>query len=68
VQGLHNEKLYGPSTGKSLDKQDGILLDELELRQDVQEAVVRIWSKISSENLNKISDMDAYKQEFLKLL
>ncbi|MDR1528683.1 MAG: trans-2-enoyl-CoA reductase family protein [Puniceicoccales bacterium] len=64
---LFSERLYGPHAGKSLDEHGRIRLDDFELNRDVQDAVVKIWPKISTENLKEFSDMDGYKQEFLKL-
>ncbi|MDR2778859.1 MAG: trans-2-enoyl-CoA reductase family protein [Puniceicoccales bacterium] len=64
---LFSDRLYGPSAGKSLDEQGRIRLDEFELHQDIQDAVAKVWPKISTENLKELSDIDGYKQEFLKL-
>jgi enoyl-[acyl-carrier protein] reductase/trans-2-enoyl-CoA reductase (NAD+) len=64
---LFSEKLYGPHVGKSLDEQGRIRLDDIELSRDVQDAIGRIWPKISTENLKEFSDIGGYKQEFLKL-
>jgi enoyl-[acyl-carrier protein] reductase/trans-2-enoyl-CoA reductase (NAD+) len=64
---LFGERLYGPHAGKSLDEQGRIRLDDFELNRDVQDAIAKIWPKISTENLKGFSDIDGYKQEFLKL-
>ncbi|MDR0693190.1 MAG: trans-2-enoyl-CoA reductase family protein [Puniceicoccales bacterium] len=64
---LFSERLYGPHAGKSLDEQGRIRLDDFELNRDVQDAIAKIWPKISTENLKEFSDIDGYKQEFLKL-
>jgi enoyl-[acyl-carrier protein] reductase/trans-2-enoyl-CoA reductase (NAD+) len=64
---LFSEKLYGSHAGKSLDEHGRIRLDDFELNRDVQDAIAKIWPKISTENLKELSDMDGYKQEFLKL-
>ncbi|MDR1890628.1 MAG: trans-2-enoyl-CoA reductase family protein [Puniceicoccales bacterium] len=64
---LFDDRLYGPYAGKFLDEQGRIRLDEFELKKDVQDAVAKIWPAISTENLKELSDIDGYKQEFLKL-
>ncbi|MDR0742040.1 MAG: trans-2-enoyl-CoA reductase family protein [Puniceicoccales bacterium] len=64
---LFSERLYGSHAGKSLDEHGRIRLDDFELNRDVQDAVAKIWPKISTENLKELSDIDGYKQEFLKL-
>ncbi|MDR1401759.1 MAG: trans-2-enoyl-CoA reductase family protein [Puniceicoccales bacterium] len=64
---LFRDHLYGISPMKSLDDEGRIRLDEFELSEDVQHAVLDIWPKISTENLNQLSDIKGYKQEFLKL-
>jgi enoyl-[acyl-carrier protein] reductase/trans-2-enoyl-CoA reductase (NAD+) len=50
-----------------VDEQGRIRLDDFELNRDVQDAIAKIWPKISTENLKELSDIDGYKQEFLKL-
>ncbi len=42
-------------------------IDDLELRDDIQQAVFEIWPKVSTENLNELTDFEGYKKEFLKL-
>ena len=42
-------------------------MDDLEMREDVQQAVDAVWEKVSTENLSEISDIAGYKEEFLKL-
>ena len=42
-------------------------IDNLELRPDVQEEVFKIWPKVTTENLNELTDFAGYKKEFLKL-
>ncbi|MDR1255855.1 MAG: trans-2-enoyl-CoA reductase family protein [Puniceicoccales bacterium] len=62
---LFKNHLYG--SDESVDTDGRIRIDNLEMREDVQEAVIEIWNKASTENLRGITDIDAYRKEFLKL-
>lgn len=47
---------------------DGLVrIDDLEMRDDVQKEVFEIWPKISTENLESLSDFAGYQSGFLKL-
>jgi len=47
---------------------DGLVrIDDLEMRDDVQKEVFEIWPKISTENLETLSDFAGYQSGFLKL-
>ncbi|MFP4166728.1 MAG: enoyl-ACP reductase FabV [Opitutales bacterium] len=62
---LFNERLYGGEA--EFDEAGRIRLDDFELRLDVQQEVIAIWSKITSETLNELSDYEGYKENFLRL-
>lgn len=49
------------------DDEGRVRIDDLELREDVQQAVFDIWPKVTTENLNELTDYAGYKSEFLKL-
>jgi enoyl-[acyl-carrier protein] reductase/trans-2-enoyl-CoA reductase (NAD+) len=51
----------------NLDKAQRIRLDDLELREDVQAEVAKIWQQIQTENLEKESDILGYRKEFYQL-
>ena len=42
-------------------------IDDLELRDDVQSEVFGLWEKVTTQNLNELTDFVGYKSEFLKL-
>ena len=42
-------------------------MDELEMSAEIQAKVAQSWAKISTENLNELTDFAGYKQEFLSL-
>ena len=49
------------------DEQRLIRLDDLELRDDVQSAVMDLWSQATSENLEEISDLAGFRLDFNNL-
>ncbi|MCR8924011.1 trans-2-enoyl-CoA reductase family protein [Dasania sp. GY-MA-18] len=62
---LFRESLYG-STPK-LDEDGRLRADYKELMPHVQRKVEDLWAQINDDNLFEISDMQGYKDEFLKL-
>ena len=62
---LFRESLYG-STPK-LDEDGRLRADYKELMPHVQRKVEDLWAQINDDNLFEISDMQGYKEEFLKL-
>lgn len=59
-------KLYAAG-GPQLDKAGMMRLDDLEMRPDVQKAVNDVWKVIDSENLEELSDIDGYWNDFYNL-
>lgn len=59
-------QLYG---GGALRQDDAgrIRMDELELEPKIQQFVADNWSTITEENLDAVTDFEAYKQAFLEL-
>ena len=51
----------------SLDGEGLIRLDDLELRDDIQTAVAGLWEKVSTENIEELSDIAVFRQEFNNL-
>ena len=60
---LYKEKMFG-SQGVVLEEDGMIHMDDWEMRQDVQEAVMEIWKKIDSSNLLELSDVEGYWDDF----
>lgn len=61
---LFDQKLSGtPVT----DDQGRVRLDDYEMRDDVQQAVMEIWSQLTNENLAQYADIDTYEQDFLNI-
>jgi enoyl-[acyl-carrier protein] reductase/trans-2-enoyl-CoA reductase (NAD+) len=62
---LFGNNLYGSSG--SIDADGRIRIDDFEMREDVQAAVIELWNKVFTENLCETTDIAGYRQEFLKL-
>ena len=62
---LFRESLYGNEP--KLDEDGRLRADYKELMPEVQRKVEDLWAQINDENLFEISDMNGYKEEFLKL-
>ncbi|WP_293916101.1 MULTISPECIES: enoyl-ACP reductase FabV [unclassified Sphingobacterium] len=66
IQRLFAERLYLDSTIPTDDK-GRIRIDDLEMREDVQEEVAKLWDQVTTENLSDISDIKGYRDEFFSL-
>jgi enoyl-[acyl-carrier protein] reductase/trans-2-enoyl-CoA reductase (NAD+) len=42
-------------------------VDELEMREDVQAEVAKIWTTVSDQDLMQVADVKGYNSDFLKL-
>jgi len=62
---LFRESLYGETP--HLDDDGRLRADYKELTTEVQGKIEALWDKITDDNLNQISDMQGYKDEFLRL-
>jgi enoyl-[acyl-carrier protein] reductase/trans-2-enoyl-CoA reductase (NAD+) len=60
------EHLTAGKTPKT-DEQGRIRLDDLELREDVQTEVMRLWGRATTENLEEISDLAGFRLDFSNL-
>ena len=65
IQRLMADFLYAGET--AVDEAGRIRVDDWEMRDDVQDAVIEPWEKVTSENLNELTDFAGYQSEFLKL-
>lgn len=63
---LFSTQIYG-SHELRVDKAGRIRMDELELREDVQNTVEALWDKVNTENLYELTDFKGYQADFLKL-
>ncbi len=66
INRLFRTQLY-KNSGAELDDTARIRMDDLELRDDVQNKVKKLWSQVTNENIFELTDYQGYKNEFLKL-
>jgi enoyl-[acyl-carrier protein] reductase / trans-2-enoyl-CoA reductase (NAD+) len=62
---LFAECLYSDSP--RLDDEGRTRVDELELRDEIQDKVIELWDKITTENIPELTDFTGYQAEFLRL-
>lgn len=62
---LFAERLYGGEL--NLDGHNRIRIDDLEMKSEVQDEVSRLWTQVATENLENISDIQGYRNDFLNL-
>lgn len=65
VHGLFTDCIYAEDA--ELDDMQRWRMDGKELDDAIQSAVAELWEKVTTENLDEISDYAGYQQEFLKL-
>ncbi len=63
---LLKDRLYAGPTVPT-DESGRIRIDELELREDVQTRIDSLWQSVNTQNLESISDVRGFREEFLKL-
>lgn len=63
---LFSEHLYA-ALPKPRDKDGFIRLDDLEMRQDVQDSIMNLWSQVSNENIMQMADIEGYRHDFYQL-
>ena len=66
IQRLFEARLFS-NGGIPTDEEGRIRIDDLEMREDVQEAVAALWQQATTESLPEIGDLNGYKQDFLNL-
>ncbi|MDF2505113.1 enoyl-ACP reductase FabV [Clostridium sp.] len=50
-----------------LDEANRIRLDDMEMREDVQEEVRDTWNKITTENIKELTNIESFRKDFFKL-
>jgi enoyl-[acyl-carrier protein] reductase/trans-2-enoyl-CoA reductase (NAD+) len=66
IQRLFAERLCNGASVQ-LDDSGRIRIDDVEMLPDIQAAVAELWPAVTTENLAKISDIQGYREEFLRL-
>ena len=67
IQRLFADRLYTGNGEVPLDEAGRIRVDDLEMDEDVQAEVDRLWKETTTENLSEISDIAGYRKEFFNL-
>ena len=65
IQRLYSERLYADDL--SLDEKGRIRVDDWEMREDIQDRVVKLWASATTENLPEIGDLEGYSTDFYNL-
>ncbi len=66
IHRLFATQMYNESA-LDFDDSGRVRLDDLEMRDDVQAEVKKLWSQVNTENLSQLSDLAGYREDFLKL-
>lgn len=61
-----HDKMYS-SDGVQTDDQRLIRLDDWEMKEEVQQEVLAIWNKINGENLEELTDIQEFWDEFYQI-
>ncbi|OOE36574.1 trans-2-enoyl-CoA reductase [Salinivibrio kushneri] len=65
---MFTQRLYqADGSDPEVDSERRLRLDDLELREDIQQHCRDLWPQITTENLTELTDYNEYKAEFLKL-
>lgn len=65
MQRLFADRLYADET--ALDDKGRIRVDDWEMRDDVQAEVAQLWEQVTSENIEELSDIEGYRNDFFQL-
>lgn len=63
---LFKDRLYAGSE-VPVDEKNRIRIDDLEMQPEVQHQVAKLWLEVNTDNLNEISDISGYRNDFYKL-
>jgi enoyl-[acyl-carrier protein] reductase / trans-2-enoyl-CoA reductase (NAD+) len=63
---LFADRLYH-ETRISVDEENRIRIDDYEMADDIQAAIAQLWENVDTENLDKLSDIEGYRQDFYRL-
>lgn len=66
IERLFRDHLYA-SVPKPRDNEGYIRIDDLEMRDDVQQAVAMIWPQVTTDNLSTLTDVAGYRNDFYHL-
>lgn len=69
---MYRDRLYAqgvPEDWSKIEVDDGgrIRMDDLEMQPELQQKVDEIWNKVTTENVNEVTDIAGYREDFLRL-
>ncbi|MCG8671098.1 MAG: trans-2-enoyl-CoA reductase family protein [Pseudomonadales bacterium] len=68
INRMFRDRLYrADGAAPEVDESNRLRLDDLELREDIQQHCKDLWPTLTNENLTELTDYKEYKEEFLKL-
>lgn len=68
IHRMFTDRLYKEDgSAPQVDDKNRLRLDDLELREDIQQHCRDLWPQVTTENLKELTDYVEYKEEFLKL-
>jgi len=66
IQRLFATQLYN-GVQPRFDSEGRVRVDDWEMRPEIQDAISEIWPKVTTENLEQLTDIKGYRSEFLKM-
>ena len=66
IQRLYADRLFSGSEVPT-DEKGRIRIDDLEMRDDIQQKVADLWKEATTENLSQIGDLEGYRKDFYHL-
>src|SRR6185295_9589570 len=66
MQRLFATQLYNGAQPK-FDAEGRVRIDDWEMRPEIQDAISDIWPKVTTENLEQLTDIQGYRSEFLRM-
>ena len=64
---LFSDFLFSDTDQIKVDASGRIRLDDLEMKDDIQQEIIKLWPQVDSSNLNNLTAFEEYQTEFLKL-
>jgi len=64
---LFKDFIYNNDRELLVDEKRRIRLDDLEMEKDIQEAVDKLWERVTDDNIKELCDLDTYRKEFYQL-
>jgi enoyl-[acyl-carrier protein] reductase/trans-2-enoyl-CoA reductase (NAD+) len=64
---LFSERLYTKDGVTPVDAERRIRIDDWEMREDIQAEIARLWPEVTSDNIERISDLEGYRRDFFRL-